>query len=145
VTRRAFIAAALTLAATGWARADPVNATSGVAIGGYDPVAYFTVGRPVRGLRRYRLSWAGATWLFASAEHQAAFASDPERYAPRYGGFCAYGVARAVKVKIDPESWSIVGGRLYLNYDKAVRSEWLMDPDGYIEAADRNWPRLSGR
>jgi hypothetical protein len=136
-------AAALWAAADGQALAEPVNATGGVAIGGYDAVAYFTDSLPVRGLRRHRQLWNGATWLFASEQHRAAFAGDPERYAPRYGGFCAYGVARDAKVTIDPTAWSIVDGRLYLNYDNAVRSEWLKDPTGYIEAADGNWPHLA--
>jgi hypothetical protein len=119
-----------------------VNAASGVAIGGYDPVAYFTDGRPVRGSRRHRLAWSGAYWFFASEEHLAAFAADPERYAPRYGGFCAYGVAQNYKVKIDPRAWSIVDGRLYLNYDKRVQETWVQDKPRYIGEADRNWPAL---
>jgi hypothetical protein len=130
------------LAALARPAAAEINAASGVAIGGYDPVAYFTQGRPVRGSRRHRLEWRGAHWLFASAEHRRAFAADPERYAPRYGGFCAYGVAHNAKVKIDPDAWSIVDGRLYLNYDKRVQETWTQDKPRYIADADRNWPAL---
>jgi hypothetical protein len=146
--RRIFLrmaTAALVAFATAPARAAELNTASGVAIGGYDPVAYFTDGRPVRGSRRHRLEWNGAWWFFASDGHRAAFAADPGRYAPRYGGFCAYGVAQNVKVKIDPAAWSIVEGRLYLNYDRKVRQTWLEDPAGYIGTADRNWPALDGK
>ncbi len=85
----------------------------------------------------------GATWYFASAEHKALFAADPERYLPAYGGFCAYGTSRGYLVKIEPEAWSIVDGKLYLNYDLGVRTTWLRDRAKYIGRADRNWPRLS--
>jgi YHS domain-containing protein len=140
--RRREILLGAALAALGRPALAEVNTASGVAIGGYDPVAYFTEGRPVRGSRRHRLAWNGALWFFASEEHLEAFAAEPERYAPRYGGFCAYGVAQNYKVKIDPQAWSIVDGRLYLNYDRRVQQTWIQDTRRYIAEADRNWPAL---
>ena len=122
--------------------AEPVNAAQGLAIQGYDVVAYFTDGRPVRGVADYVHRWRDAEWRFASAAHRDAFAADPERYAPQYGGYCAYGVARGYRVDVDPEAWRIVDGKLYLNYSQSVNRTWLNDVRGYIRQADRNWPRL---
>jgi YHS domain-containing protein len=124
------------------ALAGPVNETGGIAIKGYDPVAYFTDAKAVKGSPAHQHAWRGATWHFASAEHRDAFAADPEKYAPRYGGFCAYGVAQGYKVQIDPEAWSIVDGVLYLNYSPSVKRDWLKDTTGYITKADANWPGL---
>ena len=130
------------------ARADtgrPVNtlgAADGVAIRGYDPVAYFRDGGARLGKPEFSVQHGGATWRFASAEHKALFEADPARYLPAYGGFCAYGTSRGYLVKIEPEAWSIVDGRLYLNYDLGVRKTWLGDKRKYIIRADGNWPRL---
>jgi hypothetical protein len=119
-----------------------INATRGLAIQGYDPVAYFTDGRPTRGVEAYTHRWQDAEWRFASAAHRDAFAAAPERYAPQYGGFCAYGVAQGYRVDVDPEAWRIVDGRLYLNYSHSVNRTWLNDVPGYIRQADQNWTRL---
>lgn len=119
-----------------------VNAASGLAVQGHDPVAYFTDGRPVKGDRRFQHDWNGVTWRFASAEHRDAFAAKPERFAPRYGGFCAYALAKGYRADIDPEAWTIVDDRLYLNYSKRVRNLWLQDVPGHIAAADQNWPNV---
>jgi YHS domain-containing protein len=147
--RRNFILfAGAALAASG-ARADtprPVNtlgSTEGVAIRGYDPVAYFRDGVPRLGRPEFSVRHGGATWHFASAEHKALFEADPRRYVPAYGGFCAYGTSRGYLVKIEPEAWSIVEGRLYLNYDLDVRKTWLGDTSKFIARANGNWPRLS--
>ena len=122
---------------------EPVNATLlGTAIKGYDVVAYFTDGKPVEGSRQHQVEWRGATWRFASAGHKALFAKSPEKYAPQYGGFCAFGISRGYAVGIDPAAWKIVGGKLYLNYDSDVQAEWLKDVPGFIAKADRNWPKI---
>jgi YHS domain-containing protein len=123
--------------------AGPVNESGGVAIKGYDPVAYFTEAKPVKGTPAHTHAWNGSTWRFASAANRDAFAADPEKYAPKYGGFCAYGVASGYKVDIDPDAWSIVDGQLYLNYSTSVRRDWLKDTKGYIAKADTNWPGLA--
>lgn len=123
----------------------PVNtlgSPDGVAIRGYDPVAYFRQGGPVLGKTEFSVSHGGAVWRFANAENKAAFEADPERYLPAYGGFCAYGTSRGYLVRIEPEAWSIVGGRLYLNYDLSVRKTWLGKPGTYIARADASWPGL---
>jgi len=125
---------------------EKVNKSSaGLAIKGYDPVAYFEEGKPVKGDAAYEYQWKGATWRFSSAAHREAFTKDPERYAPQYGGFCAYGVSEGHTAPVDPEAWSIVSGKLYLNYDKKVREDWKKDTDGRIHKADQNWPKLSGQ
>jgi len=114
----------------------------GVAIGGYDPVAYFTDHKPVKGDARFQHEWSGAKWRFASADHLEKFKADPTRWAPRYGGFCAYAVAKGDRVDVDPEAWAIVDGKLYLNYDLEIRKTWLEDTDGYIRRADEHWKTL---
>ncbi|HEY9348804.1 MAG TPA: YHS domain-containing (seleno)protein [Inquilinus sp.] len=124
----------------------PVNTlgapADNVAIRGYDPVAYFRDGGPRRGKPEFAAQHDGATWWFASAEDKALFEADPEKYMPAFGGFCAYGTSRGYLVKIEPEAWSIVDGRLYLNYDLGVRDTWQKDPKGYIDQANANWPKL---
>ena len=115
------------------------------AIRGYDPVAYFTEGRPVKGSREFTHLWNGATWRFASAQNRDRFAAAPEKYAPRYGGYCAYGVANGYAVKIEPDAWSVVEGKLYLNYDRRVQASWKSDIPAYIRKADANWPGVLAR
>lgn len=139
------LAAILGLAAGAAAALEPVFSTSPEgAIRGYDPVAYFTEGRPVEGKSAHRLEWMGATWSFASAGNRAAFEADPHRYAPRYGGYCAWAVSRGYTASIVPEAWRIVDGALYLNYSLSVRAQWEKDVPGNVARADVHWPRLLG-
>lgn len=123
---------------------DPVNKSliGGVAIKGYDPVAYFTDGRPVKGDSEFEHEYLDATWRFASAAHRDVFARDPMKYMPQYGGYCAYGVSKGYAVGIDPEAWKIVGGKLYLNYNHDVQKMWLEDVPGRVKKADENWPKI---
>ena len=123
---------------------EPVNASfiGGVAIDGTDPVAYFTEGRPVKGSRAYSYTWNGATWRFASAHNRDLFAANPERYAPQYGGYCAWAVSQGYTAGIDPSAWKIVDGKLYLNYSKGVQAKWLANTKDLIRQADRNWPKI---
>lgn len=123
-----------------WAR---VNSENGLAIRGYDPVAYFTAGRPMRGSANFTHMWNGSTWRFASAANRDRFAAEPERYAPAYGGFCAFAVSEGYTAPIDPNAWRIVDGRLFLNYDRAIQRRWEQDIPGRISRADTNWPGLS--
>ena len=120
----------------------PVYSDSAGAIRGYDPVAYFTQARPVKGSPQFTHRWNGATWRFASADNRDRFAAAPHKYAPQYGGYCAYGVASGYAVKIEPEAWSVVDGKLYLNYDRNVQADWKKDVPGYIRKADANWPSV---
>ena len=110
------------------------------AIRGYDPVAYFAQGAPVKGSKEFRHEWRGATWHFASDANRAKFVAEPEKFAPQYGGYCAYGVALGSAPPIDPAAWSIVDGKLYLNYNLPTRTTWEKDIPGYIRRADANWP-----
>lgn len=129
------------IAFAGAARAD-VYSEDGVALGGTDPVAYFTEGKPVQGSPAHSYDHDGATWHFASAETRDAFAADPERYAPKYGGYCAWAVSQGYTAKTDPDAWRIVDGKLYLNYNKAVQQRWEGDIPGNIAKGDANWPGL---
>ncbi|MCG8533023.1 MAG: YHS domain-containing protein [Desulfovibrionales bacterium] len=114
-----------------------------VAVGGYDPVAYFTEGKPVKGLRKYSYKWKGANWRFSSREHMSLFKSDPERYAPRYGGHCAWAVStRKMLYRGNPRSWKIVDGALYLNHNPTVEQRWLEDTEGHIKKADSVWEEI---
>ena len=123
---------------------EPINKTliTKLAVQGYDPVAYFTDGKAVEGSKDFEYEWMDARWRFASAAHREAFVKSPETYAPQYGGYCAYGVSDGHAVKIDPEAWKIVDGKLYLNYNKKVQQLWLADIPGFIKKADQNWPKL---
>ena len=123
-------------------KADPVYKEGTLAIRGYDPIAYYQQAQPVKGSSQFSYQWMGATWLFASAENRDRFTAEPERYAPQYGGYCAYAVSQGHTASIDPEAWKIVDGKLYLNYSKDVQKKWLQDVPGYIQKADRNWPDL---
>ncbi len=137
-----FVMALLAPAGTALAL-DPVFSTYlGGAIRGYDPVAYHTEGKPVAGKRAHRVEWKGATWSFASAGNKALFEADPEKYAPRYGGYCAWAVSRGYTASIDPDAWSIVDGALYLNFNLGVRDQWSNDVPGNIAKGDVNWPKL---
>jgi len=138
------LALAAALSATAAAALSPVNQSllGGVAIDGFDPVAYFTDGRPVEGSKAYSFEWRGATWRFASAAHRDLFAAAPEKYAPQYGGYCAWAVSNGYTADTDPEAWSIVDGRLFLNYSLEVRAKWEQDSRGNIVKADGNWPKL---
>lgn len=108
-----------------------------VAIGGYDPVSYFTEARAVRGRQGHVYEWLGAIWHFSTEENKRMFAAEPLRYAPQYGGYCAIGVSEGTRtIDIDPEAWAIIDGKLYLNYSKSA----LGALNGKrIRAADEHW------
>ena len=112
------------------------------AINGYDPVAYFTVGKPVKGQDGLVTEWMGAKWKFSSQANLDLFKANPEKYAPQYGGYCAYGVTQGSLIKVEPEQFTLRDGKLYLNYDADVQSKWLKDPAGYIKDADAKFQAL---
>lgn len=122
------------------AAVSPINGNP--AIQGYDAVAYFTLGDAVKGQPQFKVEWNGATWLFASAEHRDAFKAAPGKYAPQYGGYCSYAVSRGYTADIDPQAFTIVNGKLYLNYSLSVRERWETERDSNIVKADGNWPKL---
>lgn len=116
-----------------------------VAIKGYDPVAYFTMQRPVKGTEGITHDWLGATWNFTSEEHKALFEDNPVKYAPQYGGHCADGIAYGdTTTNIDPSAWRIINGKLYLNYDQGAAAE-LEEIEGQLEKSAGNWPKIRER
>ena len=118
---------------------------SRLAVGGHDSVAYFTEGKPVKGDKQFVLEHAGAQWRFVSAENRDKFAAAPERYAPQYGGYCAWAVSQGYTASGDPQYWKIAGGKLYLNYDADIQKKWEKDIPGFIVKADQNWPGVLGQ
>ena len=116
-----------------------------VAIKGYDPVAYFTEERAVKGSENFSHAWLGAKWNFSSAEHQKLFTENPVLYAPQYGGHCSDGISYGqTTTNIDPEAWRIIEGKLYINYDQGAAAE-IEEIDGQIGRAEENWPEIRGR
>jgi YHS domain-containing protein len=115
---------------------------AGVGAGGYDVVSYFTDGAPKKGNAKFVANYNGAKWYFTSAEHMKTFQASPGKYAPAYGGYCAYAVANGVTAKGDPKLWKIVGGKLYLNLNKVAQSRWNEDIPGNIASANQNWPKV---
>ena len=119
-----------------------IYADDGVAIDGTDAVAYFTEGEPVAGSPDIVHQWMGATWRFSTEANRAAFAANPEAYAPQYGGYCAYAVSEGYTASTVPEAWKIVDGKLYLNYSRSVQRRWEKNIPERIDAADANWPSV---
>lgn len=121
----------------------PVHASADrLALGGHDPVAYFTDGQPASGDPAITLDWNGATWRFATAEHRTMFEADPQAYAPQFGGYCAWAASQAYIAPGDPTVWRIVDGRLYLNFNDRARMLWEQDIPGAIARGEANWPRI---
>jgi YHS domain-containing protein len=115
------------------------NATEGLALHGYDPVAYFTLREATQGSPDIRLAWQGVIYQFASQQHREMFVADPNRYLPQYGGYCAIAMAWGRIADIDPESWAIVDQRLYLNASPFAHRLWSINRRGNIESANKNW------
>ena len=139
------LALVLWAGAAGWGASPvaPVNINGkGLALKGYDAVAYFEQDQAVKGSPQHFHQWMDSTWRFSSKEHGDRFAADPERYAPQYGGYCAWAVSQGATAPIDPKAWTIVDGKLYLNYNRGVQKQWRRDAPARIEEADRHWPRL---
>jgi YHS domain-containing protein len=136
------LALAMACAITSVAWAGEYFEKDGAAIRGYDPVAYFKDGKPVKGRAEHRFEYQGSTFHFASKAHRDAFAAEPERYAPQYGGYCAFGMSGGYKAVIDP-AFTVREGKLYLNYNRDVQKQWSADIPGHVGKADRNWPAVS--
>ncbi len=124
------------------AAAEIVNATAaGIAVDGFDTVAYFELGHPVKGRANYSVDYKGVQWLFATPEHRNAFAANPERYAPQYNGFCAVAVSEGTAAEVDfVDGWTIIDGALYLNWSAAVKRIFLTELSERLPASRRNWP-----
>ncbi len=111
----------------------------GIALRGYDPVSYFTEGKAARGDSGISVMHSGVTWRFASVRNKESFLADPATYIPQYGGYCAFGMSRGYKAPTEADAWTIVDGKLYLNYNTKVRESWNKDQKTYIGKADQNW------
>lgn len=124
---------------------DPVytGIFSNKAVDGYDAVAYFTEGKPVKGSKKFKTEYMGADWYFSSQENLEKFTANPENFAPQYGGYCAWAIAEKNDFAPgDPEQWKIVNGKLYLNYNADIQQRWQKDIPGFIATGDKNWPLL---
>lgn len=144
ISRRAAVAGVCVLLSAAMLHAQKVNKSwTGLAIDGYDPVAYFTESRPVKGDKRFEAEFGGATYRFSSAANRDLFVKTPAKYAPQYGAFCAYAVSRGYTADTDPLAWKIVDGRLFLNYNAGAQQKWEEDVPGNIAKGDANWPGLS--
>ncbi len=147
ITRRDVLLSGLSLPLSGgiWghaAMAQDYFSRDGVALRGYDPVAYYTTGAPQPGDAAFAAEWGGTVWHFASAQNRDLFLSAPETYAPQYGGYCAWAVSEGYTAPIDPDAWRIVDGKLYLNANRRIQRRWEGDIAGHIARAEANWPKL---
>src|ERR1041385_4266792 len=127
------------------AQKSEVYVKKGYAANGYDVVAYFTQKQPVEGKKTFLYQWHDAYWLFSTKENLEAFSKDPEKYAPQFGGYCAYGVSQGHKAPTQPDAWTIINEKLYLNYDTGVRKLWQKDIDGNIEKGKVNWQQIKDK
>ena len=144
MTRRLMILAAAFALASGAALAGTLVNTDawGLALQGYDPVGFFTDAKPLLGIAAFTSTYEGATYRFATPEHKAAFDKDPAKYAPVYGGYCAYGIANNGLAPVEISTWQIVGGRLVLNKNASIRKAFDADVAGNLKNAEANWPKL---
>lgn len=137
------LVAIILMSQAAWAWAiPPYFSTSEGAIKGYDPVAYFVDQKPVKGTAALSVEWQGATWYFATAANRDAFRAAPEKYAPQFGGYCAFGVAHGYAPQTDPTAFTVADGKLYLNYNHTVSEKWNADRARYVTKATQNWPGL---
>lgn len=120
-----------------------LNAEKKYAISGYDPVAYFVDGEPMKGTPNFQVEHDGTTYLFASAENLDQFYGDPEAYIPQYGGYSVYAASKGKVYAANPEVFDIIDGQLYLSRNNKVRDLWIRNPQGYIAQADKAWAELS--
>ena len=140
----ALIALVVTAAATSADAPKPAinKGNDSIAIKGYDTVAYIVSGRAIAGSPTFEYSWSDATWRFASKANRDRFRRDPKRYAPQFGGYCAWAISRGYTADVDPEAFQVVDGRLYLIYSKSVQMRWEQDIPGNIAKAEANWPAV---
>lgn len=132
----------ITMLSPAFAQSGEVFITQEGAIHGYDPVAYFKEGKATKGKKEFSILWSGAQWSFSSKQNLETFKSNPGKYAPQYGGYCAYGTSEGHKAPTDPDAFTIVNNKLYLNYDKDVKAEWSKNQKELIQKADKNWPTV---
>lgn len=131
------------LFATGMYAQNTYSSNNGTAIKGYDPVAYFLQQKAMKGSSKFSFDWSGSNWKFISQANLDSFKTAPQKYAPQYGGYCAFGVSENHKAPTDPNAWTLVGDKLYLNYNLQVKEMWLKDTANKIKLANENWPMLN--
>ena len=139
-----FALATVMMSGAAWGKGDLIYTASfsNTAAGGYDVTAYFTAGEPVKGEKAFKTKYQGANWHFASQENLNKFIENPQKYAPQYGGYCAYAVAKNSTARGSPLHWTIHQDKLYLNYNKGVNVRWVADKERFIATADQNWPAV---
>jgi YHS domain-containing protein len=137
----AALSATLLLLTSAWA--GEFFEKDGVALRGHDPVAYFTDNKPVKGVAEYQTKYKDTVFYFASKANREAFIAAPDKYVPQYGGYCAFGMAGGYKAAADPAAFSVVDGKLYLNYNRDIQKQWIADVPGFVTKADKNWPTAS--
>ncbi len=125
-----------------FAQQSEIFTVNGKAIRGYDVVAFFAASTPVKGEEQFSHTWKNAVWLFSSIENRELFKNNPEKYAPQYGGYCAYGMSGGYKAPTVIETWKIIDQKLYFNYSLKVQELWNKDIPGHIQKADSNWPKV---
>lgn len=133
------------LIARAYAQKAEIFSPGGKAIKGYDPVAFFSEQKAMKGIDSLSYRWKDATWYFASNANLDKFKANPEAYAPQYGGYCAYGTADGHKAPTETDTWTIANGKLYFNYNQKVKALWDKDRPGYIGKADKNWPVIKDK
>lgn len=145
--KRFLIIAALAFITTIQAHAQQseIFAPGGKAIKGYDPVAFFKESKPVKGSDKFQYKWKDATWFFSTSENLEAFKADPEKYAPQYGGYCAYGTSQGHKAPTQTDTWTVANDKLYFNYNDKVKELWTKDQANLIKVADEKWPEVKGQ
>jgi len=142
-TKQVFVLVALLLISVfASGQSGEVYSTKEGAIDGYDAVAFFKEQKPVKGKKEFSYEWNSATWYFSSQENVNEFKKDPEKYAPQYGGYCAYGTADGHKAPTQADTWTIVDSKLYFNYNQNVKKLWNAKQKEFIEKADKNWPTV---
>lgn len=140
--KKLFVIGLMLCSLTVWSQESEIFITPEGAINGYDAVAYFKENKPVKGDAKITYTWKGAVWQFSSNANREAFQKNPEKYAPQYGGYCAFGLAGGYKASTQADAWSIIGGKLYLNYNTEVQKSWSEKKDELIKKADKNWPEV---
>lgn len=127
------------------AQKSEIFAPDGKALKGYDPVAFFTEGKPVMGADSFTLTWKDANWYFSNKANLENFRSNPEKYSPQYGGYCAYGTSEGHKAPTQADTWTIINDKLYFNYNSKVKQAWIRNTDALIKKADMAWPEIRNK
>ncbi len=133
------LVAAIIFTITANAQQPEIFISNGAAVGGYDVVAIYKESKLIKGDSLDSYDWKNAKWMFATRSNLDSFMASPEKYAPQYGGYCAYGLSRGYKAPTEADTWTIIEGKIYFNYNKKVKETWMKNTPAYIREADKNW------